>query len=261
MTSFCALLSGITVTQVSGSDRFFTVNVVGLTPSRDYSIETFPPISPVNVSNQPNTIQNGLNTYSFTKSATDAATTIKLNIKLVSSGATLSSYTLVWSQFKGFSTSKLASISNGRLDITDMVVNFTNMITQPITFEISSVFNEIDRINNSGGAQQNIVTTIDSGSFNQTPPSETCQLTFNTTITNSQGAISGYNYLLMGRTQINGEDVIILAEPFVFTTTFNYDQCTLIDRLFATSFAATSSTLIIDGGLVSDGSMPIAQTP
>jgi len=247
MTSFCALLSGITVTQVSGSDRHFTVNVVGLDPSKQYSIETVPNISPVRTSGSGTSITPGLNTYSFTKSAKDTATTIKLNIKLVSSGATLSSYTLVWSQFKGFSTSTLTSVRRGSLD-NQMVADLANMFTgSSTTFRISNVANETVRVNGSG-TPETLIASINTPSQTQTPDTVNPTLTFNTTIA-TQTIPKGATYLLMGSTTLNGTpSSYILAEPFVFTSVFTYDQVAFFDKLFANTFAG--GTVIIDGGSV-----------
>jgi hypothetical protein len=249
MASFCSLLSGITVTQVSGSEKHFTVNVVGLNPSKQYSIETVPNILPVNVSvSLPAAIvENGLNTFSFTRPATAGANTIRLNIKLVSSGATVTTSYLTWNQFKGFSTCGLSSVKAGRTDNTIMSGDFINLFVQSITFRISNVINETVRVVNNGGTPTVILASINSGSRIQTPPTVNSTLTFNTTITSSNPP-KGENYLLMGSTMLNGVESYILAEPFVFTNTFTYDQCTLIDKLFANTFAG--GTVIIDGGSV-----------
>ena len=248
MASFCSLLSGITVTQVSGSEKHFTVNVVGLTGSQQYRIETFPSISPVNINSglAPTAIPNGLNTFSFTKSAKDAATTVKLNIKLFSSGATISSYTLVWSQFKGFSTSTLSSMRADTVTNTLMIANLSNVFTQPITFRISSVTNETVRVNGSG-TPESLIASINTPSQTQTPGSVNPTLSFNTTIT-PQTTPRGVNYLLMATTTLNGTTSYILAEPFVFTSVFTYDQVAFFDKLFANTFAG--GTVIIDGGSV-----------
>jgi hypothetical protein len=249
MASFCSLLSGITVTQVSGSEKHLTINVVGLTPSKQYTIETVPNILPVNVSVSPAAaiVENGLNTFSFTRAATAGANTIQLNIKLVSSGATMSTSYLTWNQFKGFSTCGLSSVKAGTADNTVMTGDFTNLFVQPITFRISNVINETIRVVNNGGTPVAIFASINSGSVIQTPPSVNSTLTFSTTITSSNPP-RGENYLLMGSTMLNGVVSYILAEPFIFTNTFTYDQCTLIDRLFARTIVA--GTVIIDGGSV-----------
>jgi hypothetical protein len=245
MTSFCSILSGITVTQVSGSDKRFTVNVVGLINTNRYTIETFPPISAVNDEGNPS-IVNGLNTYRFTRVATTPSNTVQLNIKITSSGATVNTSYLTWTQFKGFSTSAMTSIRAGA-DNTDMIVDLIKVFTQPITFRISNVYNETLRVVNTGGTPRVIITSIDAGSNTQTPTNANTSLTFNTTIP-SQAIARGENYLLMGLTTLNGVPSYILAEPFVFTTTFTYEQVTLIDKLFANVFAG--GTLIIDGGSV-----------
>ena len=244
MASFCSLLSGITVTQVSGSDKHFTVNVEGLSISSQYTVETNPSISPINIATSTTRIQNGTNTFSFTKSAKDIATTIKLNIKITSSGATVNSSILSWSQFKGFSTSTLSSITPDSVTPSQMITTLSNVFIQPITFTISSITNETIRVDGSG-TPETMLTSIDTASRTKTPTTVNPTFTFDTTIP-TQTTRKGARYLLMGSITFNGNLSYILAEPFVFTTTFTYEQVTFFDKLFANIFAA--GIVIIDGG-------------
>jgi hypothetical protein len=128
-----------------------------------------------------------------------------------------------------------------------MIANFANIFTTATTFSISTVTNETNRVNNSG-LQEFILASINVGSQQQTPGSTNAVLTFDTTIT-LETTPRGATYLLMGSTTLNGTpSSYILAEPFVFTNTFTYDQVAFSDKLFANTFAY-GNTIIINGGV------------